>query len=101
VGELGVECNPTGAKGFAPGAPPQTTWLFKIRLDPSERCDLSLAYPDVTTAMRQRLAELQSTAVPCRFPNGDPAAEKSWAANGGHIGPWVEDLAPDAAQALV
>ena len=91
VGPLGKECNPAGAKGFEPGKPPQTTWLFKTRSDPSERCDLSLAYPDVVIAMQQRLTALQATAVPCRFPNGDPAAQKAWDAAGGQRGPWLSD----------
>eukprot|EP00040_Diaphanoeca_grandis_P015002 m.76267 g.76267 ORF g.76267 m.76267 type:complete len:547 (-) comp24880_c0_seq2:79-1719(-) len=84
---LGAECSPTGSQAFSPGAPPQTTWLFRTRVDASERCDLSLSYPHVVIMLRARLVELQSGAVPCRYPNGDPDATK----NGPHVGPWEED----------
>ena len=59
-------CNPKGAESFAPGAPPQTAWLFRTREDPSERCDLSLSQPAMLSLLRRRLEELQATAVPCR-----------------------------------
>jgi hypothetical protein len=72
IGPFPTECNAAGGAGFEPWAPPQTTWLFKTREDESERCDLSLVYSDVVTYMKSRLGALQATAVPCRFPNGDP-----------------------------
>ena len=64
---------------------------FLCRIDQSERCDLSLAHPEIVVAMQQRLVELQKTAVPCRFPNGDAEASKAWKANGGQRGPWQAD----------
>ena len=58
-----ARCSQKGGDPFAPGGPPQTTWLFRTREDPSERCDLSLSQPAVARAMGHRLEELQTTAV--------------------------------------
>ncbi|WAR10026.1 ARSJ-like protein, partial [Mya arenaria] len=52
-------------------------WLFNIAKDPNERVDLSDQEPTRVRAMLKRLKIYQKTAVPCRYPNGDPKADPS------------------------
>ena len=47
-------------------------WLFNIRMDPTERQDLSERYPDIVHSMLERLAQYNSTAVPVYYPPPDP-----------------------------
>ncbi|XP_052813682.1 arylsulfatase B-like [Mya arenaria] len=61
-------------------------WLFNIAKDPNERVDLSDQEPTRVRAMLKRLKIYQKTAVPCRYPNGDPKADPSL--RGGFWGPW-------------
>ena len=62
-------------------------FLFNIAKDPEERHELSSQYPDKVKELLLRLEEYNSTAVPVRFPNPDPAANP--ALHDGVWSPWV------------
>jgi hypothetical protein len=61
----------------------QTVWLFDIEQDPYETCDLAGSQPDVVSRLRRRLDELNTSAVPCRYPDADPLANPKL-----HNGTW-------------
>jgi hypothetical protein len=44
--------------------------IAPYRKDPEERCDVAAQNPTVVESMLARLAELNATAVPVRFPVG-------------------------------
>ena len=50
-------------------------WLFNIAQDPNEFYDLSEFRPDVVEQLYERLQAYYATAVPTRFPPGDPKAD--------------------------
>ena len=66
----------TTAVGVNEGPLPFTShrniWLYDMEADPLEQHDLTLAHPDMVLKLLHRLAEHQSTAVPCRYPEFDP-----------------------------
>ena len=64
----------------------QNVWLFNITADPEERHDLSKNRPEDVVRLLHRLAAYNSTAVPCRFPKGDPKANPKL--HGNVWGPW-------------
>ncbi|XP_072036038.1 arylsulfatase B-like isoform X2 [Amphiura filiformis] len=59
---------PTDPKG-------KRLWLFNIAEDPNEFHDLSEFRPDVVEQLYERLQDYYKTAVPVRFPAGDPKAD--------------------------
>lgn len=70
--------------------PEKNIWLFDINSDPQETNDLSDNYPDIVRLMLAKLAQHNSTAVPCRYPSMDPAGDPAlhsgiWR---GVFGPW-------------
>ena len=67
----------------------KNVWLFNISGDPYERWDKSAQRPDVVTALLERLAFYNRTAVPVFFPPDDPRADP--ALHGGAWVPWVEE----------
>ncbi|CAL8369464.1 unnamed protein product [Boreogadus saida] len=67
----------------------KNVWLFNISGDPYERWDQSAQRPDVVTALLERLAFYNRTAVPVFFPPDDPRADP--ALHGGAWVPWVEE----------
>jgi hypothetical protein len=62
-------------------------FLFNIAKDPEERHELSSQNPEKVNELLLRLEEYNSTAVPVRFPNPDPAANP--ALHDGEWSPWV------------
>jgi arylsulfatase I/J len=67
----------------------KNVWLFNISGDPYERWDQSAQRPDVVTALLERLAFYNRTAVPVRYPPEDPRGQPDL--NGGAWGPWFGD----------
>ncbi|KAL5011997.1 hypothetical protein ScPMuIL_010548 [Solemya velum] len=65
----------------------KNVWLFNIDLDPNEKMGVSHDYPHVVKALLTRLAQLNATAVPARYPKGDPRSNP--ALRGGFWGPWM------------
>ena len=69
----------------------KNVWLFDIEADPAETNDLSTEYPDVVNYLLVKLAQYNSTAVPCYFPPKMAAADpkKRRGELKGIIGPWM------------
>ncbi|XP_045687216.1 arylsulfatase J [Phyllostomus hastatus] len=67
----------------------QSVWLFNITADPYERVDLSGRYPGVVRQLLRRLSRFNKTAVPVRYPPGDPRSNPQL--NGGVWGPWYKE----------
>ncbi|XP_014406023.1 PREDICTED: arylsulfatase J [Myotis brandtii] len=67
----------------------QSVWLFNITADPYERVDLSGRYPGVVRQLLRRLSQFNRTAVPVRYPPGDPRSNPRL--NGGVWGPWYKE----------
>ncbi|XP_071489105.1 arylsulfatase B-like [Diadema antillarum] len=69
---------PPAESGLAPIIPDtpkgKCVWLFNITDDPSERLDRSSEQVEVVDFLLGRLQHYQETAVPVRFPDGDPDA---------------------------
>lgn len=80
---------PSGQKPPPPGPAPAADFvgLFNITEDPREINNLADSMPDVVAQLRKRLAEINATAVPCRYPDDDPNSNP--AKHGGAWGPWM------------
>ncbi len=63
-------------------------WLFNIKEDPTEHHDLSDKHTGIVKRLLDRLAQYNSTAVPCRFPDPDPQSNPDL--HGGAWVPWRE-----------
>lgn len=81
------ECSGLEAKRGSGGEPTQNLWLFDLSRDPNEMDDLSNVYPDISRKLLGMLEEANRTAVPCRYPDPDPAANPLNFQ--GFWGPWV------------
>jgi len=79
---------PSSEQPPSPGPLPDDGFvgLFNITADPREFHNLAAGMPDVVAKLRSRLQAYNATAVPCRFPQPDPAADPS--KHGGAWGPW-------------
>lgn len=63
-------------------------WLFNVKVDPSERHDMSAKHPEIVDRMLEMLAKYSSTSVPCYYPENDPMADPKY--HDGYWGPWVK-----------
>ncbi|XP_021340157.1 arylsulfatase B-like isoform X2 [Mizuhopecten yessoensis] len=81
------ECAGLETKRGSGGEPSKNLWLFDLSKDPNEMDDLCDVYPDITRKLLGMLDQINSTAVPCIFPDPDPKADP--ALHGGFWGPWV------------
>uniref|UniRef100_A0A8C9DIH6 Arylsulfatase family member J n=1 Tax=Prolemur simus TaxID=1328070 RepID=A0A8C9DIH6_PROSS len=67
----------------------KSVWLFNITADPYERVDLSHRYPGVVKRLLRRISRFNRTAVPVRYPPGDPRSNPRL--RGGAWGPWYQE----------
>ena len=64
--------------------PGKKLWLFNIAEDPNEYHDLSESQPDIVELLLDRLQAYYSTAIPVKYPPGDPDADPAL-----HNGTWT------------
>jgi len=64
----------------------KTIQLFNVKYDPFERTEVSDVYPEIVKELLSKLVKYNSTAVPVKFPQSDPAANP----DGGFWKPWVK-----------